>query len=58
LAELVVIDADVRVSGSGSARVNASGVVTGSLSGAGDVVVSGGAEVDVEVSGAGRVIED
>jgi hypothetical protein len=58
LAELVVVDADVRVSGSGSARVNASGAVTGSLSGAGDVVVSGGADVDVEVSGAGRVIEE
>lgn len=56
LDKLEARDADVRVSGSGGAKVNASGNLVAVVSGSGSVVYSGNpAQVDRTVSGSGNV---
>lgn len=54
-SSLTVMDATVRISGSGDARFAATGTVTGRLSGSGDLTVDGNAVIMVQTTGSGDV---
>jgi hypothetical protein len=54
--DLMVVDAEIRNSGSGEVSLSATGDVTVDLSGSGDVVLDGGARVQADDSGSGSVV--
>ncbi|MEM8899575.1 MAG: head GIN domain-containing protein [Bacteroidota bacterium] len=55
--ELLSRDGDIRIQGSGSARVSVSETLRANISGSGDIRYRGTPTLDVSVSGSGRIID-
>ncbi len=56
--DLETVEADMRISGSGGARLNVSDYLNATISGSGNIVYRGNPELDVHVTGSGDVLKD